>query len=147
MPLFQKSPYRAISREVRQGLRDEMKQHLNSEEGQKCIAGACTLLKLSLVFEIQPWLYRFLLRGLEKVKAEFTLMCLAYNLRKLAKHAARFLLFWLTSTPFWGMRPQNSLLNPVFQRTWAERIANGLYAFTHGYMSPCVPITHSRSAC
>ena len=143
-----KSPYRAISREVRQGLRDEMKQRLNSEEGQKMyrrrlhpIEAIFGHLKYNLGYT------RFLLRGLEKVKAEFTLMCLAYNLRKLAKHAARFLLFWLTSTPFWGMRPQNSLLNPVFQRTWAERIANGLYAFTHGYMSPCVPITHSRSAC
>ena len=29
---------------------------------------------------------RFLLRGLEKVKAEFSLMCLTYNLGKLIKH-------------------------------------------------------------
>ncbi len=43
---------------------------------------------------------RFRLRGLEKVKTEFTLVAIAHNLRKLAKKASSLLFFiyfcWIT---------------------------------------------------
>jgi len=78
---------RVISRELRQGLRDEMKQRLNSEEGKKVykrrlhpIESIFGHLKYNLGYT------NFLLRGLEKVNAEFTIMCLSYNLKKLAKY-------------------------------------------------------------
>ena len=80
-----REPRRTIKREVRQGLRDEMKKRLNSEEGKKMyrrrmhpIEAIFGHLKYNLGYT------QFLLRGLEKVRGEFTLMCLAYNLRKLA---------------------------------------------------------------
>jgi hypothetical protein len=101
-----KSPSRTILREVRQGLRDEMKQRLNSGTGQEMyrrrlhpIESIFGHLKHNLGYA------RFSLRGLEKVKAEFTLMCLAYNLRKLA----RFLLFWPAAATFGGLRHPDNL--------------------------------------
>jgi hypothetical protein len=127
-----RSLYRTISREVRQELRDQMKQRLNSEEGKKMYARR--LHPIEAIFghlKYNLGYTRFLLRGLEKVKAEFTLMCLAYNLRKLAKAAA---CFWLTAAIFGASRPQNGLLYPVFQRTWggAQPIASVLL-----YMAIC----------
>ena len=101
-----RSPYRTISREVRQELRDEMKRRLNSGEGQKMylrrlhpIESIFGHLKYNLGYA------QFSLRGLEKVKAEFVLMCLAYNLRKLV----RFLLFWPTAAIFGGLRHPDNL--------------------------------------
>ena len=114
-----KAARRTILREVRQGLRDEMKQRLNSDEGKKMyirrlhpIEAIFGHLKHNLGYT------RFLLRGLEKVKAEFTLMCLAYNLRKLAIELAHFLLFWLAAALLGAVRPQNSLPYPVFKELW-----------------------------
>ena len=79
-------------RETRQDLRDQMKQRLNSSEGQKIyrkrlhpIESLFGHLKYNLNYS------HFLLRGLEKVKAEFTLMCLSYNLRKLITNFCCFL--------------------------------------------------------
>ena len=75
---------RVIEREVRQDLKDKMKQRLNSPQGQKIyqkrlhpIEALFGQLKSNLGYT------HFLLRGLEKVKAEFTLMCLTHNLRKM----------------------------------------------------------------
>ena len=82
---------RVIKRENRQDLRDQMKQRLNSPQGQKIyrkrlhpIESFFGHLKYNLGYT------HFLLRGLEKVKAEFTLMCLAHNLRKLITILLRF---------------------------------------------------------
>ncbi len=138
---------RTILREVRQDLRDEMKQRLNSEEGKKVylrrlhpIEAIFGHLKYNLGYT------RFLLRGLEKVKAEFTLMCLAYNLRKLAKHI-QFLLFQPESTLLWRSGSQNILLYPIFQRTWAKRLVNNRNVFTYSDLSSCILKRHSRSPC
>lgn len=75
---------RVIKRETRQDFRDEMKQRLNSEQGQEVykkrlhpIEALFAQLKYNLGYT------QFLLRGLDKVKAEFTLMCLTHNLRKM----------------------------------------------------------------
>ena len=61
-----------------------MKQRLNSTEGQEIyqkrlhpIEALFAQLKYNLGYT------QFLLRGLDKVKAEFTLMCLTHNLRKM----------------------------------------------------------------
>jgi len=142
-----KSPYRTISREVRQDLRDEMKQRLNSEEGKKVyrrrlhpIEAIFGHLKYNLGYT------HFLLRGLEKVKAEFTLMCLAYNLGKLAKHLL-FLLIWSKSVIFRPTEPQNILSYPIFQRTWLEHLLSNLNVFTYKNLLTCIPKSYSRSAC
>jgi len=74
---------RVIQREVRQYLRDQMKQKLNTPEGKKRyqerfhpVEAIFGQMKYNLGYQ------QFLLRGLQKVKAEFTLMCIAHNLRK-----------------------------------------------------------------
>lgn len=113
-----KSPCRTILREVRQGLRDEIKQRLNSEEGKKMYARR--LHPIEAIFghlKYNLGYTRFSLRGLEKVKAEFTLMCLSYNLRKLAVRLAHFLLqadLWETG------RPQIACHNRFFKKLWEE---------------------------
>lgn len=112
---FKKSPYRNILREVRQDLRDQMKQRLNSQEGKKVYARR--LHPIEAIFghlKYNLGYTRFLLRGLEKVQAEFTLMCLTYNLRKLAKHLL-FAPIGTSSAIFRLTRPQNILLNPIFK--------------------------------
>lgn len=94
-------PRRKIRREVRQGLRDEMKERLNSEEGKKMyvrrmhpVEAIFGHLKHNLQYT------QFLLRGIAKVKAEFTLMCLTHNLRKLANHL-KIKHFWLVLCNIW----------------------------------------------
>ena len=87
-----KAGRRVISREVREPLREEMKERLKSEEGKKMylrrmhpVEAIFGHLKHNLGYT------QFLLRGIEKVNAEFTLMCLAQNLRKLMMSLGGFL--------------------------------------------------------
>lgn len=82
---------RTVSIEQRIHLRDEMRERLSTEEGQKMykkrlhpVEAIFGHLKFNLGYTY------FLLRGLQKVEAEFKLMCLAYNLRKLAKFRHHF---------------------------------------------------------
>lgn len=86
---------RVIDREIRQDLKDQMKQRLRSEQGQQMylkrlhpIESLFGHLKYNLGYT------SFLMRGLEKVKAEFQLICLTYNLRKLI---TQLLAFWVTT--------------------------------------------------
>ncbi|WP_367390844.1 transposase [Lewinella sp. LCG006] len=141
-----RSPYRTILREVRQALRDQMKQRLNIPEGKKMynrrlhpIEAIFGHLKYNLGYT------RFLLRGLEKVKAEFTLMCLANNLRKLAKYLL-FPSIWTVKAIFWLLKAQNILFNPIFQRTWPEPM-DQFAGVTLAYLSSCIPKSYSRSPC
>jgi len=83
---------RVITREIRQDFKDEMKQRLNSTEGQQIykkrlhpIEALFGQLKYNLGYT------QFLLRGLEKVTAEFTLMCITHNLRKMIVILSYFL--------------------------------------------------------
>jgi hypothetical protein len=88
---------RTIRREVRQYLREEMKERLNTDQGKQMYLRRLHPIEAIFGhFKYNLGYTRFLLRGLEKVKAEFTLMCLAYNLRKLAPHIL-FSLFGLLS--------------------------------------------------
>jgi transposase len=117
-----KSTYRTIYREVRQELREQMKRRLNSEEGKKIYARR--LHPIEAIFghlKYNLGYTRFLLRGLEKVKAEFNLMCLAYNLKKLAKHLLCQLLR-LKSASFWRSGAHKIVSYPIFQRTWMKRL-------------------------
>jgi hypothetical protein len=95
-----KQTKRTINREVREHLREQMKQRLHSDEGKKMylhrmhpVEAIFGHLKYNLGYT------HFLLRGLKKVNAEFTLMCLTYNLRKLITKTSLFLII-LTLTSF-----------------------------------------------
>jgi len=90
-----KEARRLIERETRQDLKDEMKQRLSTPEGKKIyrkrlhpIEALFGQLKYNLGYT------HFLLRGLEKVNAEFTLMCLTHNLRKMIGLACLILSFF-----------------------------------------------------
>lgn len=83
---------RVIKRETRQDLRDQMKQRLSTTQGQKVyrkrlhpIESFFGHLKYNLHYS------HFLMRGLQAVKAEFSLMCLTHNLRKLIAQLFSFL--------------------------------------------------------
>lgn len=77
---------RNLHREVRQPLRDQMYERLKTTKGQQL----CAMRK----HRVEPVFghlkhnlgyHQFLLRSLEKVQAEFNIMCIAYNLMKIAK--------------------------------------------------------------
>lgn len=92
---------RTIEREVREPLREQMKARLNDTSGKAMynrrmhpVEAIFGQLKFNLQYT------HFLLRGLSKVNAEFALMCIAHNLRKLAKHTKKSCLsmkHWLSS--------------------------------------------------
>ena len=92
-----KAARRIIKRETRQHFRDQMKQRLNSDPGRQMYRNRLHPIE-SFFGQIKHNLgyTRFLLRGLQKVKAEFTLICLTYNLRKLiAKLICLLLAVWI----------------------------------------------------
>jgi transposase len=79
-----KARYRTIAREKREELQEEMRQRLLSEEGREkykkrlyTVEPIFGHLKFNLGYK------SFLLRTLEKVRGEFKLMCIGYNLRKI----------------------------------------------------------------
>ena len=105
----QKVARRVIERESRQHLREEMKERLNSEAGKEMyskrlhpIEALFGHIKYNLGYT------QFLLRGLEKVKAEFILICLTYNLRKLIGKLLYFLINLWTYGTLTVPRKQNS---------------------------------------
>ena len=82
-----KARYRTIAREKREPLQEEMRKRLFSEEGRKkykkrlyTVEPIFGHIKYNLGFK------SFLLRSLEKVRGEFKLMCIGYNLRKILLH-------------------------------------------------------------
>lgn len=75
---------RVIQRDTREHLREQMRFKLNSNEGRRTYNRRCHPveaifghLNFNLGYSI------FLLRGLSKVKAEFNIMCSAFNLMKI----------------------------------------------------------------
>jgi hypothetical protein len=93
---------RVISREQRQGLRDEMKGRLNSEQGKKIYRRR--LHPVESIFgqlKFNKGYTYFLLRGIEFVKAEFTIMCLSYNLLKIANSLSLLLRYSLHLSNIW----------------------------------------------
>lgn len=78
---------RTIQRELRQDLKDKMKSRLNSPAGKAMYNRRMHPVESIFGhFKHNLGYTQFLLRGLEKVKAEFIIMCLSYNLMKLSKH-------------------------------------------------------------
>jgi len=76
--------YRTISRDKREGLQEQMRQRLDTEEGKKkrhkrlyTVEPIFGNLKFNLGYRY------FLLRTLEKVRGEFKLMCIGHNIRKI----------------------------------------------------------------
>jgi transposase len=76
--------YRTIARDDRKELVEEMRKRLETPEGQKKY--------IKRLYTVEPIFghlkhnlgYRhFLIRGLEKVRTEFKLMCIGYNLKKM----------------------------------------------------------------
>ena len=79
--------YRTVAREKREELQEQMRQRLLSAEGKQIYKKrAYTVepvfghLKYNLGYK------NFLLRSLEKVRGEFKLMCIGYNLRKICNY-------------------------------------------------------------
>jgi len=113
---------RVIKREVRQDLKDEMKERLKSEDGRAIykkrlhpIEALFGQLKFNLGYQ------QFLLRGLEKVKAEFTLMCLTHNLRKLIAKLAQLLIIWSVSWRFLTLNLKN-FISPDMSMNFARTL-------------------------
>lgn len=74
---------RVIQRESRQHLKDQMKSRLNSQQGQIIYRQRLHPVESFFGHIKQNLSYsQFLLRGLDKVRAEFILICLSYNIRK-----------------------------------------------------------------
>lgn len=88
-----KGKARTIARERRQDLRDEMRERLQSPYGKEQYTKRRYLIEpvFGHLFRNLGYTY-FHMRGLEKVKAEFNLMCIAYNLMKMAMFLVVFLL-------------------------------------------------------
>jgi len=79
-----KAKYRTIAREKREPLQEEMRRRLLSEEGrQKYKKRLYWVEPVFGHFKYNLGFKSFLLRGLEKVRGEFKLMCIGYNLRKI----------------------------------------------------------------
>jgi len=83
--LCTKAEFRTVAIEKREPLRQQMRQRLLSQQGQQMykkrlhpVEAIFAQLKFNLGYQY------FLLRGLEKVQAEFLIMCSSYNLMKLA---------------------------------------------------------------
>jgi len=79
-----KQKYRTILRHNSRHLVDEMKKRLRSEDGRRKYQKRMITIE-PLFGHIKHNLgYRqFMLRGLEKVKSEFRLMCIGSNLKKM----------------------------------------------------------------
>jgi transposase len=77
-------PYRAIARDDRKALREQMRSRLRSKEGrQKYLKRLTTVEPIFGHFKHNLGYRQFLLRGVEKVRGEFRLMCIGYNLMKM----------------------------------------------------------------
>lgn len=89
---------RCIRREMREHLQEEMRAKLSSEEGKDIYRQRMHLAEIPFGHLKHNLGFRhFLLRGREKVGAEFKLMCAAYNLKKI--------LIVLSETQKMGMSP------------------------------------------
>jgi len=96
--LCTKGKARTVRIEVREPLREEMRERLQTDEGRMIykkrlhpVESIFGHLKFNLGY------HHFLLRGLDKVNAEFYLMCLTYNLAKLFKKIAILIRFTVIS--------------------------------------------------
>ncbi len=78
-----KMKYRTIARDKREPLQQEMRRRLLSEEGKTKYKKRLLIEAIFGHFKYNLGYKTFLLRTLEKVRGEFKLMCIGYNLRKI----------------------------------------------------------------
>ncbi len=78
-----KARYRTIAREKREPLQEEMRQRLLSAEGKKRYKRRLRIESIFGHLKYNLGYKTFLLRTLEKVRGEFQLMCIGFNLRKI----------------------------------------------------------------
>lgn len=115
-----KAKARTIAREERHHLRQQMRQRLQSEQGRQIYAK-----RKHLIEPIFGHLFRnlgytfFLVRGLQMVKAEFNLMCTAYNLMKIARHMAKNGPVELSKGLKKAFGQLEKLRKSICQRTWS----------------------------
>ena len=138
---------RIIQRETRQHLKDEMKQRLNSEQGREIYRKRLHPVE-SFFGHIKHNLRytRFSLRGLEKVKAEFTLICLTYNLMKLITRLNHFFIHILNCEPSIWMKKCNSIVIPNLSMNFVKHIIKKHHTFKYDNFYYCVCFLNSRSA-
>ena len=81
--------YRTIAREDRKELLEQMRKRLQTDEGRKkYIQRMWTTEPIFGHLKFNSGYRQFLLRTLKKVKGEFRLMCIGYNLKKMHKMMA-----------------------------------------------------------
>lgn len=109
-----KADARTVAVEKREPLREEMRARLNTDDGKQMykkrlhpIESIFGHLKFNLGYTY------FLLRGLENVNAEFFLMCIGYNLRKLIS----FFRFFNAQHRHKSTQMLKMFFYPIFQRT------------------------------
>jgi len=123
---------RVIKRETRQHLRDKMKQRLNSKKGREIYRKRLHPVE-SFFGHIKHNLQytRFSLRGLEKVKAEFILICLTYNLMKLITKSNHFLIFLLSCQSSIWMKRCNSIVIPNLSMNFVKHVVKKHHIFKY----------------
>ena len=91
-----RGPARRISRDGRENLLEVMREKLRSEEGKQ--------IYNKRAYTVEPVLWHLKwnrrkpmmsLRGSEKVRGEFSLMCLIHNVKKTVKRVLEGSLLWL----------------------------------------------------
>jgi transposase len=78
-----KAKYRTIARDKREPLQQEMRERLLSEEGRRKYKKRLLIECIYGHFKYNLGYKTFLLRTFGKVRGEFKLMCIGYNLRKM----------------------------------------------------------------
>jgi len=81
-----RGPARRISRDTRESLLEMMRQKLRGEEGREIYKKRAYIVEP--VIAHMKWNRRkplMSLRGLDKIRGEFSLMCLAHNVKKIVK--------------------------------------------------------------
>jgi transposase len=90
-----RGPVRRITRDGRESLLEAMREKLRSQEGKEIYKKR--LYTVEPVLGNMKWNRRRLmmsLRGVEKVRAEFLLMCLVHNVKKIARRVLEGSLLW-----------------------------------------------------
>ena len=84
--LCTKSKVRELLIDIREPLQQKMRNKLLSEEGKaKYFRRSIQLEPIFGHLKFNLWFRTFLLRGIEKVNAEFKLMCIGWNLKKMLR--------------------------------------------------------------
>ncbi len=84
--LCTKSKVRELLIDTREPLLQKMREKLSSEEGKKkYLKRQCTIEPVFGHLKFNLGYRNFLLRGIEKVTAEFKLMCIGWNIKKMLK--------------------------------------------------------------